>query len=220
MAAVKLAAYETPSLLQANGKGKYDKVFEMLNGYFDRNWRYPVLNAEEIEKRFEAKEVDCIIPFDIDFYEGNHEVKQSDYINLAKVYIFTKPEFGLLAGVESLKGKRVAARRGMPYGAEVAAARLEIHWGDTIQANIMKLLNGRVDAMIAYVPDAWFAFKYLKMEPLLYDAENPLVIHEDAFLCHDTEQTEIFIKQFNRGIKFLKQKGAIKWTLDKAYIAP
>lgn len=216
---IRLGVYEIPTLLQANGQGSYDKVMAYVERNFRYNWRYKAYPAEVLDKLFAEQQIDCIFPADRNFY-GAPGVLQSDYFNLSRVFIYTKPTHDVLVGVESLKGKRVGARKGATYGPKVDNAKLGLIYSPTIEQNILKLVNGRLDAFIAYVPDALFAFKSLNMEPLNHDPSSPLLTIEDGFLCHDSVQSRKFIRRLNVALGYIKGDGTLRRMVGKQYLSP
>ena len=218
-AEIRLGAYDLPPLLQANGKGSYDKVMGYIERNFRYNWHYKVYPAEELDRLFAEEEIDCIFPADRNFY-GATGALQSDYFNLTRVYIYTKPQHDVLVGVESLKGKRVGARQGVTYGPEVEGARLGLIYSRSIEQNVFKLVNDRLDAFIAYVPDALFAFKGLNMEPLNHDPDEPLLTIEDGFLCHDNGNSRRFIRRLNVALGYIKGDGMLRRMVGKRYLNP
>ena len=92
-------------------------------------------------------------------------------------------------------------------------------FSNTIEQNIKKVQAGRIDAFVAYIPDAWFAFKSLNME-MLPHGNNPIMVHEDGFLCHNTADALQFIEEFNAALNQLKSSGKLKTMLGDTYVQP
>ena len=86
-------------------------------------------------------------------------------MDTAKVYIFSSEGKPSTSSLSDLKGKRVGARQGMPYGKEVENS-IELLRVRSIKENVKALKKGSIDYFIAYVPDAYQTFRDLKMEPL------------------------------------------------------
>ncbi|MEW6992386.1 hypothetical protein AADZ91_17085 [Colwelliaceae bacterium 6441] len=191
---VKIAVYNLPPLFEPSGNGSYDQLFNKVKVKANENWSYNILPAARAEQAFSAKNVDCVAPFDKDF-SGLSDVIQSDFFNVAKIYIFTPAGTPALTKLKQLQGKKVGARRGMPYGPEFGMLNLKVDYVETIEANIKKLKAGRIDAFLAYVPDAWEAFNHLgmKLEDLSYNEASPYITHEDGFLCHNTLAAQAFL---------------------------
>lgn len=66
-----------------------------------------------------------------------------------------------------------------------------------MEQNIKKLQNKRLDAIIDYTPDMLTAFKDMGIQPLSYDKNNPVEIHNDSVICKKTPETEVFIQHLN-----------------------
>ncbi len=217
MGDVKLGAYEIPTLLEKNGSGTYDKIFSEVRQAAGKNWRYKVLPPSRADKDFADKRLDCIIPLDADFYQGD-KVIQSDFVNVARVYIFTERGSKPVNSLAALKGKKIGARRGMPYGPEFDKLALNVSYSNNIEQSIKKVNAGRLDAFIAYVPDAWFAFQALNMEMLPHG--KAVITHEDGFLCHDTPEAKAFIESFNAALVKLRSSGRLMDLLGDSWVEP
>lgn len=50
---------------------------------------------------------------------------------------------------------------------------------DKLSANIQKLSSGRIDAIIACIPDMYQTFRDLGINPLPYEVSKPVAIHPD-----------------------------------------
>lgn len=85
----------------------------------------------------------------------------------------------------------------MLYGPEFEALKLNVELVSRIEQNIEKLLSGRIDAFLAWAPDI---DAVLTKKNIQLVRGKSFVIHNDAFLCHDTPKTRQFIVEFNRGI--------------------
>lgn len=117
----------------------------------------------------------------------------------AKIYIFTGKGQKTINNLSELKGKKVGARFGMPYGNTFDNAGLNVEMVKSIQSNIKKLDKGRIDAFIAYVPDAYDAFKSLEIPPYPHDLDKPIAVHEDCLVCRDVPPE--VIDTFNKGLQ-------------------
>lgn len=220
-AEIRLVAYNIPALLQTDGKGSYDKIIAQLGHISGRTWSYDVLNPQRAEKLFVSKEADCVFPLD-KYFSPVNRVLQTDYLNLAKIHIFTPHGATAIDALPALVGLKVGARRGMPYGFKFEALQLDIEWVDDIDQNIRKIQAGRIDAFVAYIPDIWAAFKKngMPQDFLSYRADKPLLVHEDAFLCHNNAASRAFVADFDAAIKTLRQSGKIQDMLGESYVAP
>ena len=199
---VKVFAVEIEGLHQKDGKGEYDSVLADVGSKISTSIDIEVLPPARSFKEFESCTDCCISPANKnpDFYEYADGYIESVPMNTAKIYIWSAPGSDVISGLSDLKGKKVGIRSGMPYGNKFESASLDVQAAPTIEANIRKLKAGRIDAFIAYVPDAWMAFESEGIDPFPHDAANPISVHPDAVLCKQNEKTESFVAEFNKAL--------------------
>lgn len=113
-----------------------------------------------------------------------------------------------------LKGKKVGIRSGMPYGNRIEGAGLTLVEARTIEANVKKLDAGRIDAFIAYVPDAYATFEAMGIEHLPHSVDAPIAVHEDALLCRNDKGGEDIVAKFNSALSELEKSGELGRILE------
>jgi len=193
---------EIPGLHQKDSKGVYDIIIEtgLSKEGLAKVRLYPPARAQ-IE--FSNCTDCCFSPANLnpDFYDYGSDVVVTEPMGIAKVYIFSPPGVFTVSGLDALKGKKVGIRHGMPYGKSFEQAGLDTQAVITITSNIKKLKSKRIDYMVAYVPDAFDAFKLLKIEPFPYNADSPLAVHPDSMVCRGVKTSTI--KVFDDYVKTL-----------------
>ncbi len=153
-----------------------------------------------------------------DFYKFGDEYTESEPMNTAKVYLFGPPGGSVYTELSQLKGKKIGVRRGMNYGKGFAAAQLKISMVNDLAQNIKKLEMGRIEAVIAYIPDMYLTLSDLNKPMLPHDAAKPLAIHKDALVCKGVASS--FMDTFNKNLKALEASGDIRKILGDSYVAP
>ncbi len=217
---MSVATYEIPNILEPNRSGSYDKILLAVEHALGEVIDYSVFPPGRARVLFDSKKTDCILPFDADFLESKDALVQSDSLNLAKAYIFTKSGQQPLNSIDQLAGLLVGVRHGMAFGKDFDKANLSLVRTALLEQNIQLLNRGRIHAFVAYEPDIWDAFNQLQIKPLNYDPLAPIVIHEDSILCHETPKARQFIQRFNLELRKLKDKGIVKEILGDSYVAP
>ncbi len=217
---VTIYGIEIPGLHQQDNQGSYDKIITQV---FSQEKLatlkiYPPIRAQLMFAQCQKN--CCFSPANKrdDFYHFNGDISQTEAMNIAKIYIFVGKNQRPIDNLAALQNKKIGARTGMPYGTNFEKAQLTVHYVDTIEQNIQKLLLGRIDAFIAYVPDAYNVFRKLKMKPLPHNIQKPMAIHEDRLVCKGVSQ--YFIDTFNKNLQRLKKKHLLKQLLGHNYIAP
>jgi hypothetical protein len=201
-AQVTIYGISIPGLHQKNGKGKYDII---INKTVIKTGQaiLKIAPPARAENNFKICTNCCFSPANKnpEFYDFGSGYVQTEPMATAKIYIWTKRGSQPISNLEDLKGKKVGIRRGMPYGKTFENSGLNTQDVNNIEQNIIKLEKGRIDAFIAYVPDAYNIFKDIGMVPLPHDKNNPIAIHEDSLVCKGVSSQ--FIKDFNRMLKSL-----------------
>ncbi len=196
-------------LHQTDGQGFYDRVFSQIET--DTAARLDVLPPKRTEMAFDACPTCCTSPANLnpEFYDYPSSFLVSDAMSEARVYIFTAPGTPALSSLSELAGLRVGTRQGMPYGTSIENAGLTLDDAPTIEANIQKLKAGRIDAFLAYTPDAYLAFEELGVDKFPHVEEAPVVVHPDALVCKPSPETEAYLAEFNASLADLIASGQL-----------
>lgn len=200
-AVVDIIAIKIPGLFQKDGMGQYDQIINDASYQIDTKFQIIYTVPKRGFLKFENCNNCCISPANKnpDFYEYNSDqYLETSPMGVAKIYIFSN-EF-MINNLEKLKNLKVGARRGMPYGKNYEASGLNVELVNSIKQNIEKVKLGRIDAFIAYVPDALDAFKEMKISPFYYDINNPVAVHQDSILCKKSRETQKLVDEFNKFI--------------------
>lgn len=197
---VSIFALDIPGLHQKDGGGEYDKIISKAVVQSGKA-KVVVLPPARAEAEFAKCSNCCLSPANKnpDFYEYGDKVVVSKAMSVAKVYIFTGRGKPVINDLKGLAGKSVGARNGMPYGKKFDASGISPKLVSDIKTNIKKIDSGRIDAFIAYFPDAYTVFEELGIDPYPHDVEHPIAVHPDSLVCRGTEAE--FIKGFNEAVE-------------------
>lgn len=215
---IQIVGYEIPGIIERNKKGHYDKVIQKVFEDEKLNVVYTVRPTARANAEFEAKKVDCIFPIDKTFYTSNLQLVNSEPINNAKVYIYSREGEGPWHSAEQIKGKRIGFKLGVPLGPKWESSGLKGVGVVHDEQNVDKLNNHRIDAFLAFVPDMTDLLLEKKIKIPSFDQTHPFDIHHDALLCYDNDKTKLFLQQFNQSILKLKKNGELKKLLDHSYV--
>lgn len=217
-AELRLAAYAIPGVFAVDKSGDYDKVMARISATSDLKFNYAAIAPDQLEADFKAGKLDCVIPLDARFWAEPGKFFNSVPLNVAKIYIFSRNDVGPYTSFSQLRGKKVGARQGMPYGPKYEAAELNAELAENDNANVVKLAAGTIDAFVAYVPDMW-SWASTKRQPLPnHDRNNPADVHRDAFLCRDTPAAHQFMNAFDAAVIKLRDAGELKQILGRSFV--
>ena len=200
LAQVTIYSTDIPGLHQKDGQGDYDKIINksvVKSGLA----KLVVLPPARTVAKFKQCSNCCYSPANKnpEFYDFGANYVETKPMGVAKIYIFTRSGEKVISSLSQLKGKRVGARRGMPYGKTFDNSGLKVELVNTIAQNIKKLKVGRIYAFIAYIPDAYTVFEKMGMKPLPHAKDKPVAVHEDNLVCKGVSPS--FIKKFNKALK-------------------
>lgn len=188
---------DIPGLHNNDGQGIYDVMIHDATGQ-----DVLIMSPARAVNAYDSCTDCCISPANKnpDFYNYGAEHIVSKPMFTAQIFIFSKPGNAIVSDVSLLKGKKVGARKGMPYGDNVESSGARFMRVDKLAKNINKLERGRLDYMIAYTPDIYDVFDTLGKEPFPHAKSEPVASHEDSLLCKDTPENRALIEKLNAGI--------------------
>jgi len=196
-ASEQIYVIEIEGLHQKDGDGKYDSILQGAIVSENLDIEMIVLPPGRAFRKFKSCETCCISPANKnkEFYDYPGSIETLP-MNEARVVIFSLPGGSVFSKIEQLVGLRVNGRLGMPYGKTIESSGLPLGLARTIEGNIKMLQRGRIDAFIAYIPDAYDAFLNLGLDPFPHTPDNPIVVHQDALLCRG-KNADYLVKKFN-----------------------
>ncbi|WP_438465714.1 hypothetical protein [Marinomonas sp. PE14-40] len=197
ISAQTIIGIDIPGLHNNDGQGIYDVMIRDATGR-----DVLIMPPARAVNAYDSCTDCCISPANKnpDFYEyGDGHIVSSPMFT-AQIFIFSKPGDAAINDVALLKGKKVGARKGMPYGNHVESSGARFMKVDQLTKNIKKLERGSLDYMVAYTPDIYDAFYSAGKDPFPHTKTSPVASHEDSLLCKDTPENQALIKKLNDAI--------------------
>jgi len=87
---VIISAYEIKGVVEQDRSGDYDQVIQKVIRAFGQGVDYRTRPTPRANQEFENKEIDCIFPVDERFYKSQAKLVNSEPVNIAKVYIYSR----------------------------------------------------------------------------------------------------------------------------------
>ncbi|MCY4360640.1 MAG: transporter substrate-binding domain-containing protein [Gammaproteobacteria bacterium] len=208
---VSIAAVKIDGLLQEDGKGLYDQIISAVGRTDGIRYEVVPLTPKLALASFESGERDCLAPANInpDFYNLSIDTVASKSLAEAKIYLFTKTGSQPTHDLSLFAGRKVGVRSGISYGNKVKNSAIRPVAALTIEANIKNLEDGRIDAFLAYWPDAYSVFDVMGIPELPHDVDNPIAVHEDSLVCRANEKGKTIVNRFNEGLGKLESSGEL-----------
>jgi ABC-type amino acid transport substrate-binding protein len=216
-AAPKIGAQAIPGVFEVDKSGDYDKVLAQIAAS-GVPLDYVVVAPGRAEAEFKEGKLDCLAPADARFWTTQEKLVNSEPLNVAKIFLFSRPGEGPYTSLDPLKGKRLGARRGLPYGPKLAASGVVPELVNEDDQNVQKLAAKRIDAFLAYVPDMWL-WAADKKQPLPnHDKNTPFDVHRDALLCRDTPEVRAYLKSFDAQVSKMRSSGELQKLLGPSFV--
>lgn len=216
---VIISAYEIKGVVEQDRSGDYDQVIQKALQAIDGGVEYRARPTPRANLEFENKEADCIFPVDERFYKSQAKLINSEPINIAKVYIYSRKGDGPWHSLDQIRGKKIGIKAGVPLGPKWDSSGLKAEVVKKDEQNIVKLNERRIDVFLAFVPDMNILGVQMGIEKMpIFDSARPFEAHREALLCHESEKVRSFLKKFNSEIVSMKKKGALRVLLGKSFV--
>ncbi len=197
---------EIPGLHSPDGSGSYDRHIRraLVNAGFAQLLVVPPARAF---KMFKHCDNCCISPANKnpEFYDFPAAWVETRPMDVAKVFVFSRPGERILNSIAGLRGKAVGTRFGMPYGKTFDQAQLNLLQISNLDEHLILMRRGLIDVFVAYVPDAYTMFQEHNLPPYPHDKNNPIAIHNDALVCRGVPAATIL--RFNQYLAKQPHKG-------------
>lgn len=175
--------------------------------------RIDVLPPPRAVRALAAGDSDALFPaLDVNFPNGATVARSTEALDCKEDFVFTRKGSTPYATLEALKGKRVGITRGYPYAREVTDnPAFVIEEAASDEANIRKLMAGRIDAFVLDEKTGVRAFDALGLaREMQYEATLPVSRQEVYVAFRDTAQGREQARQFSVGLRKLKTSGRYK----------
>jgi polar amino acid transport system substrate-binding protein len=161
-------------------------------------------------RSFGAGESDALFPaLDVSFEDGSPIVRTAEALDCKEDFVFTRKGAPAYATLDELRGRRVGITRGYPYAREVTNNKnFVIEEALSDEANIHKLLAGRIDAFVLDEKTGIKAFESLELKAQMqYDPSSPVSRQEVYVAFRNTPSGRVLARQFSDGMRKLKLSG-------------
>lgn len=224
----KIRVYATAwgMTLAEDGTGFYNDLARLVMGELMEDVRYDLIPYRRANRTFAQNNASCHYPSTLNYMAATGIVE--DTSDLIESYFFLRSVAHIFSPYGSkpvhekadVSGKMIA----YPMGAEVpqlldgyGASFIPVN-DETGKADL--LINGRVELMIAYMPDVKFVFDSLNRILPPYDPTFTINDDNIAIVCHRTEATTAFINAVNDRVQQLRDSGKLASFLQENGLDP
>ncbi len=212
--------------LAEDGTGFYNDLARLLLDDIENKPRYDLIPYRRANRIFAQDKSSCHYPSTLNYMaatgivEDTSDLVESYFMLRSVAHIFSRYDTAPVTEKEDVTGKVIA----YPMGAEVPRL-LDGFGASFIPVNAEKskaelLISGRVELMIAYMPDVVFVFRELDKPMPPYDPNFTINDDNIAIVCHRTPGNEALIAHVNERIVALRESGALGTFLSDNGIDP
>lgn len=212
--------------LAEDGTGFYNDLARLVLDDISDKPRYDLIPYRRANRIFAQDENSCHYPSTLNYMaatgivDDTTDLVESYFMLRSVAHIFSRYDAEPVTEKSGVAGKVVA----YPMGAEVPRL-LDGFGASFIPVNAEKskaelLISGRVELMIAYMPDALFVFRELDKPLPPYDPNFTINDDNIAIVCHRTPGNEALISRINDRIMSLRESGALATFLSDNGIDP
>jgi len=212
-----LAAMALPGLLEADGSGAYNRVFDAVVADSKLDIALQVMPLARAIHEYNAGNFDGLFPGNIEV--TNISTLHTKAFNRNKLLVFSRLGKKSIKSLSELNGKRVGIVRGVIYIDKYKNHAINFHLVKDEVQNIKMLLKGRNAAFMGLVPDTYIALQKLKLKGKL-TVDKSIAYDEsvDTFMFKKSAKHKRVIEKLNTSIKKLIKNGAIQQILGDAYV--
>lgn len=203
-------------IIEEDGSGVYQKVLREAARRSGISYKEKIYPIKRALKNFSKRRGLCMYGM-IDpaiNMVGEENLVTSFPMGVAKLYIFTKKGTPAITSLKQLKGKRVGGTIGYEdYYKDIRKKGVRFDYVGNEKGNIKKLMAGRIDVMLGFLPD--YA---LHLPKLSFSPNHPVAVVWDSVTCHNTEEGRRFVNQISPALKEMKNDGTLKALLGDRYM--
>ncbi|MFC4349105.1 hypothetical protein ACFO5Q_14720 [Kordiimonas lipolytica] len=212
--------------LAEDGTGFYNDLAHLVLDEIARTPRYDIVPYRRANRIFAQDKTGCHYPSTLNYMAATGIVDDTSglvesYFMLRSVaHIFSRYDTPAVSQKADVTDRVIA----YPMGAEVPRL-LDGFGASFIPVNDEKgkaelLISGRVELMIAYMPDVLFVFRELGKPMPPYNPSFTINDDNIAIVCHRTVENEDMIARINARIKTLRDSGELAAFLSARGIDP
>lgn len=213
---IKIAVPHITSLLEKDQSGVYQRIFNLALNKTDLNVKQLFMPYKRALTTFENGSVDCVFSFTKVLQEkfGEENILYSFPLGAFGYYMFTPAGSPPITDVSQLLSLKVGATTGHDsYFRSALNEGTKLSFVSSDEQNVTMLEMGRIDAMIAAVPDI-----YPFLPKLSFSSSHPLVFSFDRITCSKSNRNQAFLEKVSPALRAMKVNGSYNEIAGPLYV--
>lgn len=208
----RIASYYIPLLVEDHETGAFMELLQEAAKRADIKYEIVMAPPKRSMRYFEDGEVVAIIPALLATLAKDAELTEPIFSK--QIHAFVRQGDPLPANIKALEGMRVGLTRGFSFPRSITVnEKLEIDYADTTDASLKKLLEGRIDVVVADGYTALSAINKMKLTGFTYDLSA--VLHEQPvyIACQPTAEGRELARKLSLALESMKADGTMNRIL-------
>jgi len=208
----RIASYYIPLLVQDSETGAFIELLQEAAKRADIKYEIIMAPPKRAMRYFEDEEVIGLIPALLTTLVKDSALTRPIFTK--QIHAFVREGDAIPESIEGLEGKRVGLTRGFSFPRSITVnEKIEIDYADTTDGSLKKLIEGRIDVVVADGYTALSAINKMKLTGFKYDLSA--VLHEqEAFIAFQpTEEGRELARKLSIALDSMESDGAIDMIL-------
>lgn len=207
---VSIVSPSIPFLLSEDDetRGAYNIIIEQVDNKLKDDFSHFFMPPARAYLSFEQSNFDCIFPVNTTTIKQNKGLIESAPLGVAKAYVYTLKAQPIIAVESQLVSLKLGVRRGFDYGGFNFSPSIQKVEVGSIEQNIKLLELGRIDAFVAYEPDAIGVIENNPQVQVHRDENFSIYTHYDKIACYNSTKNKAFIANVNNALKSMFNSSA------------
>lgn len=210
----RIASYYIPLLVEDSRTGAFVQLLQEAAMRAGIKYEIVMAPPKRAMRYFEDNEVDAIIPALRATLAKDSALTSPIFTK--QIHAFVRAGSARPETIEDLEGMRIGLTRGFSFPRSITVnENIEIDYADTTDGSLKKLLEGRIDVVVA---DGYTALAAInKMNLTGFDYDLSVVLHEQAayIACQPTEEGKALARKLSSALELMKADGTLDRILPK-----
>ncbi len=206
---IKLSSYYIPGLVESETKGLMVEMLKAIEQETNIRFELTLMPTARVQHSFLVGKTYGYFP-ELEDFRPPESCRTVSFMQ-KKIVAFTRKDSLPIKAVADLEGKKVGAVTGYSYGINIINnSKINLQRVANEQANIKKLLSGRIDVVVGDLDSTVNAINELKMEDQIhFDPAQPIDLLDVYFVFPSHDDGKLHCEMVSNGIEKLRKRGAL-----------
>jgi len=206
---ISLSSYTIPGLVVSKTEGTMIELLKEIEKQSDFKFNVNIAPIRRVQLGFKQEEISGYFP-ELEEFRPLNSCRTDAFMKKAIIAV-TRGDDQLVTDIKQLEGRKTGAVSGFSYGKNIVEnPNIVIDRVFSDEANLKKLMSGRIDIIIGDAHSTVNAIKKANLEhKLRYDVENPINQLDVFFVFQPDTQGQNRCAYLSEEIEKLRENGTL-----------